>query len=103
MPTHPVGTELAPGVARRPQLAYPRDHAHALVAGLVQDAPPAEFQHLLDTVSAGHGLFLYLPPDTYEFNLVSRITTACSAFSWVGPHTDHGEQFRMRGGPCVNL
>ena len=24
--------------------------------------PPAELQHLLDTVSAGHGLFLYLPP-----------------------------------------
>ena len=24
--------------------------------------PPAELQHLLDTVTAGHGLFLYLPP-----------------------------------------
>ena len=24
--------------------------------------PPAELQHLLDNVSAGHGLFLYLPP-----------------------------------------
>ena len=24
--------------------------------------PPAELQHLLDAVSAGHGLFLYLPP-----------------------------------------
>ena len=24
--------------------------------------PPAELQHLLENVSAGHGLFLYLPP-----------------------------------------
>ena len=34
-----AGTQLAPGAARRPQLADPRDHAHALVAGLVQGAP----------------------------------------------------------------
>ena len=31
--------ELAPRAARRPQLADPRDHAHALVARLVQGAP----------------------------------------------------------------
>ncbi len=24
--------------------------------------PPAELQHLLNNVTAGHGLFLYLPP-----------------------------------------
>ena len=24
--------------------------------------PPAELQHLIDNVTAGHGLFLYLPP-----------------------------------------
>ena len=36
---HPSGTKLAPRAARRPQLADPRDHAHALVAGLVQGAP----------------------------------------------------------------
>jgi len=33
------GTKLAPRAARRPQLADPRDHAHALVARLVQSAP----------------------------------------------------------------
>jgi hypothetical protein len=56
------GTKLAPRAARRPQLADPRNRAHALVARLVQGAPPAELQHLLDTVSAGHGLYLYQPP-----------------------------------------
>jgi len=35
----PPGTKLAPPAARRPQLADPRDHAHALVARMVQDAP----------------------------------------------------------------
>jgi DDE superfamily endonuclease len=39
MPGYPAGTQLAPRTARRPQLADPRDHAHALVAGLVQSAP----------------------------------------------------------------
>lgn len=39
MPGSPAGTQLAPRTARRPQLADPRDHAHALVAGLVQSAP----------------------------------------------------------------
>ena len=39
MPGHPSGTELAPRAARRPQLADPRDHAHALVARLVESAP----------------------------------------------------------------
>jgi hypothetical protein len=38
-PGHPPGTKLAPRPARRPQLADPRDHAHALVEGLVQSAP----------------------------------------------------------------
>jgi hypothetical protein len=36
---HPASTQLAPRAARRPQLADPRDHAHALVAGLVKGAP----------------------------------------------------------------
>jgi len=35
----PASTQLAPRAARRPQLADPRDHAHALVAGMVQSAP----------------------------------------------------------------
>jgi DDE superfamily endonuclease len=39
MPEYPAGTKLAPRTARRPQLADPRDHAHALVAGLVQSTP----------------------------------------------------------------
>jgi len=39
MPDHPSGTKLAPRAARRPQLADPRDHPHALVAGMVQGAP----------------------------------------------------------------
>jgi hypothetical protein len=39
MPAHPSGTKLAPRAARRPQLADPRDHAYALVAGVVQGAP----------------------------------------------------------------
>ena len=34
-----ASTQLATRTARRPQLADPRDHAHALVAGLVQSAP----------------------------------------------------------------
>jgi hypothetical protein len=34
-----ASTQLAPRAARRPQLADPRDHAHALVAGLVKGAP----------------------------------------------------------------
>jgi hypothetical protein len=38
-PGHPSGAKLAPRPARSPQLADPRDHAHALVAGLVQSAP----------------------------------------------------------------
>ena len=38
-PGHPSGVKLAPRPARSPQLADPRDHAHALVAGLVQSAP----------------------------------------------------------------
>jgi hypothetical protein len=38
-PGHPSGTKLAPRPARSPQLADPRDHAHALVASLVQSAP----------------------------------------------------------------
>jgi hypothetical protein len=29
--------------------------------------PPAEFQRLLDSVSAGRGLFLYLPPDPTDY------------------------------------
>ena len=39
VPAHPSGTELAPGTARRPQLADPGDHAHTLVARVVQGAP----------------------------------------------------------------
>ena len=38
-PGHPSGPKLAPRPARSPQLADPRDHAHALVAGMVQSAP----------------------------------------------------------------
>jgi hypothetical protein len=36
---HPSGTKLAPPAAGRPQLADPRDYAHALVACMVQSAP----------------------------------------------------------------
>jgi DDE superfamily endonuclease len=36
---HPASTQLAPRASRRPQLADPRDHAHTLVAGLVEGAP----------------------------------------------------------------
>ena len=39
MPAHPSCAELAPRATRRPQLADPRDHAHTLVARLVQCAP----------------------------------------------------------------
>ena len=39
MPGYPADTKLAPRTTRRPQLADPCDHAHALVAGLVQGAP----------------------------------------------------------------
>ena len=59
--THPAVPPV-PNWPRRPQLADPRDHAHALVARMVQGAPPPDLQHLLDSVTSGHGLFLYLPP-----------------------------------------
>jgi hypothetical protein len=39
MPGYRASTKLAPRAARRPQLADPRDRAHALVAGMVQGAP----------------------------------------------------------------
>jgi hypothetical protein len=39
MPGSSSGAQLALRAAGRPQLADPRDHAHALVAGLVQGAP----------------------------------------------------------------
>ena len=39
MPGYPASTKLAPRAARRPQLADPRDHAHTLVAGMVEGAP----------------------------------------------------------------
>ena len=39
MPAQRSGTKLASRAARRPQLADPRDRAHALVAGMVRDAP----------------------------------------------------------------
>jgi hypothetical protein len=39
MPDRPSGTKLASRTAGRPQLADPRHHAYALVAGLVQGAP----------------------------------------------------------------
>jgi hypothetical protein len=38
-PEHSSGTKLAPRAARRPQLANPGGHAHALVARMVQSAP----------------------------------------------------------------
>ena len=39
MPFRPSGAKLAPRTARRPQLADPSHHAHALVACLVKGAP----------------------------------------------------------------
>ena len=39
IPGKHASTQLAPRTASHPQLADPRDHAHALVAGLVQGAP----------------------------------------------------------------
>ena len=44
-------------------------HAHAVVTGLVQGAPPVKHQQLLDTVTASHGLFLYprLDPTDYRY------------------------------------
>ena len=54
--------QAGPPAARRPQLADPRDHAHTLVARLVPKPPLAEPQHLLDDVTAGHGLFPHPPP-----------------------------------------
>ena len=62
MPAHPSGTKLVSRTALRPQLADPPQRVHALVAGTVQGTPPAALQRLLDSTSAGHGLFLYLPP-----------------------------------------
>jgi hypothetical protein len=38
------------------------DHARALVAGIVECAPAAELQALIDAVGTGYGLRLYLPP-----------------------------------------
>jgi hypothetical protein len=49
-------------VRSRPQLANPCDRARALAASLAKGAQPAELRRLLDSLSAGHGLYLYLPP-----------------------------------------
>jgi DDE superfamily endonuclease len=61
-PDHSSRTRLAPRAASRRQLADPGGHAHALVTRMVQSAPPPDLQHLIDDVTAGHGLFLYPPP-----------------------------------------
>ena len=52
MLAHPSGTKLSSRTARRPQLADPRNRAHALVAGRSKAPPPAELQRLLDSASA---------------------------------------------------
>jgi hypothetical protein len=55
-----AGAVLAPDAARRARLAFPVDRAAALVAGLVQGAPAAPLQALMDSVAAGRGLHLCL-------------------------------------------
>ena len=57
-----AGPVLAPGAARRACLAHPVDRAAALVDRMVQAPPPPQLQALIDSVTAGHGLNLYLPP-----------------------------------------
>jgi hypothetical protein len=60
-PVYPAGAILAPGAARSPRLAFPPDRAAALVAGMVQGAPAPPLQALINSVTAGHGLHLYIP------------------------------------------
>jgi hypothetical protein len=57
----PAGTVLAAGTARDTRLAIPLDRAAALVAGLVHGAPPPQLQALINSLSAGCGLHIYIP------------------------------------------
>ena len=56
-----AGTVLAAGTARGTRLAFPLDRAAALVDCMVQGAPPAQLQALMNSVAAGCGLHLYIP------------------------------------------
>ena len=62
VPDQHASTMLAPRPARRPQLADPAVTLTRWWHAWSKAPPPAELQHLLDTVTAGHGLYLYLPP-----------------------------------------
>jgi hypothetical protein len=53
---------LAGGVARSTGLADPLERAVALLAIVVAGAPPAALQRLLDGLTTGRPLHLYLPP-----------------------------------------
>jgi hypothetical protein len=53
-------TVLAAGAARDTRLAFPLDRTEALVAGMVDGAPPRQLQALISSVTAGYGLHLYI-------------------------------------------
>ncbi len=59
---HPASTQLAPRAPRRPQLADPAITLTRWWQAWSKAPLPAELQDLIDTVSAGHGLHLYLRP-----------------------------------------
>jgi hypothetical protein len=61
MRRHAAGAILATGITRDTRLAPPLDHAAALVAGMVESAPPPQLQALMNSVAAGCGLHLYIP------------------------------------------
>nr|WP_260609501.1 hypothetical protein [Streptomyces sp. WAC 01325] len=59
-PTAPTGL-LVPGTPSRPWLADALVHAATLLAGMVDEAPPAALQELINTVGNGRPLDLYCP------------------------------------------
>jgi len=52
---------VAASAARDTRLAHPFDRAATLVASMIQGAPPPRPQALINSVTAGCGLHLYLP------------------------------------------
>lgn len=61
-PNNPSSPKLAPRAARRPQLADPTTTLTRWWHAWSKAPPPPELQHLIDPVTAGHGLFFYQPP-----------------------------------------
>jgi DDE superfamily endonuclease len=60
--TRTAQTLLAQGITQGPCLAHPMATVAPLVDRVVSQAPPVELQQLLNAVTQGQGLNLYIPP-----------------------------------------